>query len=77
MSDLSGFGARRNFSAIGRAPTTSPASYEDRRASQLVSEHADIPAVTLPFTIGGTPAATNLFALYDDTITRLLAGLGQ
>ena len=27
--------------------------------------------------IGGTPGATNLFTLYDDTITRLLAGLGQ
>jgi zinc/manganese transport system substrate-binding protein len=29
----------------------------------------------LPFTVGGTDAAKNLFALYDDTINRLLAGL--
>lgn len=53
------------------------AAYEDGRASQFIAERAGIPVVTLPFTIGGTDAATNLFSLYDDTITRLLAGLGQ
>jgi zinc/manganese transport system substrate-binding protein len=30
-------------------------------------------AVTMPFTIGGTPEAKDLFSLYDDTINRLLA----
>ena len=29
----------------------------------------------LSATIGGTPQATDLFALFDDTIQRLLAGL--
>ena len=51
------------------------AAYEDDRPSTFIAEHANIPAVVLPFTVGGTPAATDLFKLYDDTITRLLAGL--
>jgi zinc/manganese transport system substrate-binding protein len=53
------------------------AAYEDSRPSDFISERAHIHAVVLPFTVGGTPQATNLFTLYDDTITRLLAGLGQ
>jgi zinc/manganese transport system substrate-binding protein len=51
------------------------AAYEDDRPSVFVSEHAGIPAVTLPFTVGGTDAAKDLFSLYDDTINRMLAGL--
>jgi len=31
--------------------------------------------VTLPFTVGGTPEAKDLFGLDDDTIERLLKGL--
>lgn len=53
------------------------AAYEDSRPSEFISQRANIPAVMLPFTVGGTPGATNLFTLYDDTITRLLSGLGQ
>ena len=53
------------------------AAYEDDRPAAFISERTSVPAVTLPFTVGGTPGATNLFTLYDDTITRLLAGLGQ
>lgn len=53
------------------------AAYEDPRSGDFINQRARIPAVTLPFTIGGTPGATNLFTLYDDTITRLLSGLGQ
>ena len=51
------------------------AAYEDDRPSAFIAEHAHIPAVMLPFTIGGTDGARDLFSLYDDTITRLLAGL--
>ena len=53
------------------------AAYEDPRSGDFINQRAHIPAVTLPFTVGGTPAATNLFTLYDDTITRLLSGIGQ
>lgn len=62
---------------------TSPArfvirsAYEDSRPSEFIAQRAHIPAILLPFTVGGTPQATNLFSLYDDTITRLLAGIGQ
>jgi zinc/manganese transport system substrate-binding protein len=31
----------------------------------------------LPYTIGGTPAADDLFGLFDDTINRLLRGLRE
>jgi len=51
------------------------AAYEDGRPSDFISEKAKIPAVVLPFTIGGTDQAKDLFSLYDDTINRLLAGL--
>jgi zinc/manganese transport system substrate-binding protein len=53
------------------------AAYEDPRSGDFISQRAHIQAITLPFTVGGTPGATNLFTLYDDTITRLLSGLGQ
>jgi zinc/manganese transport system substrate-binding protein len=51
------------------------AAYEDDRPSAFVSEHAGIPAIVLPFTVGGTDAAKDLFSLYEDTINRMLAGL--
>jgi zinc/manganese transport system substrate-binding protein len=34
-----------------------------------------VPAVLLPFTVGGTEDAKDLFAFYDETLTRLLAAL--
>jgi zinc/manganese transport system substrate-binding protein len=51
------------------------AAYEDDRPSAFIAEKAKIPAVTLPFTVGGTVGAKDLFSLYDDTLNRLLAGL--
>jgi zinc/manganese transport system substrate-binding protein len=51
------------------------AAYEDDRPSEFVAEKAAIPAIALPFTVGGTDEAKDLFGLYDDTIHRLLGGL--
>lgn len=51
------------------------AAYQNERPSEWISERAHIPAVMLPFTVGGTAQANDLFALFDDTIQRLLAGL--
>jgi zinc/manganese transport system substrate-binding protein len=51
------------------------AAYQDGRPSEWLAERAHISAVTLPFTVGGTPQAGDLFALFDDTVQRLLAGL--
>jgi len=50
------------------------AAYQSDRASQWVAEHAKINAVALPFTVGGDAEAKDLFALFDDTIQRLLKG---
>jgi len=49
------------------------AAYQSDRASQWIAERAHIPAVALPFTVGGAPEAKDLFGLFDDTINRLLA----
>jgi zinc/manganese transport system substrate-binding protein len=51
------------------------AAYEDDRPSEFIAEKAGIPAIGLPFTVGGTDEAKDLFALYDDTIHRLLGGM--
>jgi len=48
-------------------------AYNESRAAEWLSERAKIPSVLLPFTVGGTDKAKDLFGLYDDTIARLLA----
>jgi zinc/manganese transport system substrate-binding protein len=53
------------------------AAYEDARPAQFVAERLGVPAVLLPFTVGGTPAAADLFGLFDDTIARLVAAAGH
>jgi len=49
------------------------AAYEDPRASQWLSEQAGIPAVVLPFTVGGNDKAKDLFGLFDSSLELLLA----
>ncbi|HET8899896.1 MAG TPA: zinc ABC transporter substrate-binding protein [Rhodanobacteraceae bacterium] len=51
------------------------AAYQDPKAANWLSGRTGVPAVTLPFTVGGDAAATDLFSLYDDSIDRLLAAL--
>lgn len=48
------------------------AAYQDGRASQWLSEHAKIPAVVVPFTVGGDERSKDLFGLFDSTVQRLL-----
>ncbi len=48
------------------------AAYEDPRPAQSVAQRINVPAVALPFTVGGTDAAKDLFGLFDDTLMRLL-----
>lgn len=50
------------------------AAYQGDQASQWLAQRAKINVVTLPFTVGGTPQAKDLFALFDDTVDRLLKG---
>lgn len=51
------------------------AAYQDGRADRWLSREAGIPAVELPFTVGGTDGAKDLFGLFDDTLARLLQAL--
>jgi len=46
--------------------------YDDPRPSEYVAERTQIPAVVLPGTVGGNDQAQDLFALFDDTVNRLL-----
>jgi len=47
-------------------------SYDSPQAAQFLSERSKIPAVMLPFTVGGTDKAKDLFGFFDDMIARLL-----
>jgi zinc/manganese transport system substrate-binding protein len=49
------------------------AAYQDPRSSEWLSKNAAIPVVKLPFTVGGSDGAKDLFGLFDDTLARLLA----
>ncbi|WP_417484431.1 metal ABC transporter substrate-binding protein [Maricaulis salignorans] len=53
------------------------AAYEDDRPTHFIAERLGIPAVELPFTVGGNDAADDLFGLYDETLRRLLAAAAQ
>ncbi len=49
------------------------APYENEKPSLWLSERLGMPAVMLPYTVGGNPAATDLFALFDETLRMLEA----
>lgn len=53
------------------------AAYQDARPSEWIASRANIPAIALPYTVGGNDSAKDLFALFDDSIARLIAGLNQ
>jgi zinc/manganese transport system substrate-binding protein len=48
-------------------------AYNDPKAADWLSERVHAPVVLLPYSVGGTPEAKDLFGLFDDTINRLLA----
>jgi zinc/manganese transport system substrate-binding protein len=48
-------------------------AYNDPKAAEWLSSRIHAPVVTLPFSVGGTPAAKDLFGLFDDTLNRLTA----
>ena len=49
-------------------------AYQQEGPSQWIASKTGMPAVLLPYTVGGTPEAKDLFGLFDDTIQRLLKG---
>ena len=50
-------------------------SYQDPKAAQFLSSRTGIPTVLLPFTVGGSDRAKDLYGYFDELIARLLAPL--
>jgi zinc/manganese transport system substrate-binding protein len=50
-------------------------AYNDPKASEWLAERVHAPVVLLPYSVGGTPAAKDLFGLFDDTVNRLLGAV--
>jgi len=53
------------------------AAYQEDRAANWLAHQTGMPAVKLPFTVGGTDGAKDLFGLYDDTINRMLKAIHE
>lgn len=51
------------------------AAYQDARPSEWIAQRTSIAVVELPYTVGGSDGAKDLYGLFDDTIARLLGGL--
>jgi zinc/manganese transport system substrate-binding protein len=47
-------------------------AYQDPRAADWLAGQARLPSIVLPFTVGGSERAKDLFGLYEDSIARLL-----
>jgi zinc/manganese transport system substrate-binding protein len=50
-------------------------AYSSPQAAEFLSQRSNIPAVMMPFTVGGTDRAKDLFGLFDDTLERLLGAI--
>jgi zinc/manganese transport system substrate-binding protein len=48
------------------------AAWNSPQPAEWFSEHAHIPAVVLPFTVGGSDQAKDLFSFFDATLAQLL-----
>jgi zinc/manganese transport system substrate-binding protein len=48
-------------------------AYNDAKPANWLSERVHAPAVVLPFSVGGSAGAKDLFGLFDDTLDKLLA----
>ena len=47
-------------------------AYNDSKSADWLAARVSAPVVLLPFSVGGTPGAKDLFGLFDDTLGRLL-----
>ena len=65
----------RDQTARSRPHMVIRATYNSARPAEWLSAEAKLPIVVLPFTVGGTPEAKDLTALFDDTVARLLKPL--
>ena len=67
LSELVATTKNSNTLAIVRA------AYQDPKPADWLGERTGVPAVTLPFTVGGDAQSKDLFGLFDSTIAKLLA----
>jgi zinc/manganese transport system substrate-binding protein len=49
------------------------AAYQDQKPALWLSERTGVPAVVLPYTVGGDAQSTDLFHFFDSTIDKLLS----
>src|SRR5258706_9152163 len=47
-------------------------AYNSPKPAEFLAQQANIPAVMVPYTVGGSDRAKDLFGLFEDTIERLL-----
>jgi len=52
-------------------------AYNEPKAPQWLSDRTGIPVAELPYTVGGTKQAKDLYGLFDDTIERLRKATGR
>ncbi len=50
-------------------------AYNDPKAADWLAERVNSKVVMLPFSVGGTPGAKDLFGLFDDTLNTLTAAV--
>lgn len=50
-------------------------AYQSDQAPNWLGREANIPVVQLPFTVGGSDQAKDLFGLFDDTLNKLIMGV--
>nr|VFK80330.1 MAG: zinc/manganese transport system substrate-binding protein [Candidatus Kentron sp. SD] len=65
MAATTGTGSDKPI-AIIRAPS------DDSRPSQWLAGKTGVPAIVLPYTVGGSDGATDLFALFGETVRELV-----
>jgi zinc/manganese transport system substrate-binding protein len=51
------------------------AAYNDDRGTQWLADRTKLPVAVLPWTVGGSERAKDLFGLFDDTLAQLLKAL--
>ena len=51
------------------------AAYQDSKPGEWLAQRTGVPALVLPFTVGGDDQAKDLFGLYDSTLDKLLGVL--
>lgn len=49
------------------------AVYQSPRPADWLAQRLGVPALTLPYTVGGNPRAQDLFGLFDETLDQLLS----